>query len=320
MLAALLFAETRRVAELQHQLIAQQQQSQAERDEAARGQAELQKRVAELKEVISQFEARGKQIAGDGTPSDDAAGGETSAGEGKKAKEGFAGMMEKMFTDPAMKKMMRSQQAMGVRMMYSDLAKELGLSPDEANQIMDMLVDRQMAMARKSMKLLGGEQADGATAEEAGQDVNAAKEDYDKQLEGALGKDRFAKMQEYERTIGDRMQLTQYKQAFSASGVALEDRQAEGLLTIMKDERLKQPPSPLDAGAKDVGAAMKAMQSDETFDALMASQEDLNRRVLSRSRNVLTPDQMAQFEQIQKQNLEMQKMGMQMGRQMMKGK
>ena len=44
----------------------------------------------------------------------------------------------------------------------------------------------------------------------------------------------------------------------------------------------------------------------------------MNRRVLDRARSVLSPDQMAQFEQIQKQQMEMQKMGMKMGREMFK--
>ena len=88
----------------------------------------------------------------------------------------------------------------------------------------------------------------------------------------------------------------------------------------MKEERAKLPPSPFDPAAKDVGAALKAMQSEETVNALMTSQQDLNNRVLTRSRTVLSPDQMVQFEQIQKQQMDMQKTVMEMGRQFIKSK
>ena len=47
--------------------------------------------------------------------------------------------------------MMRGQQGVGVRMMYGDLAKELGLTPDEANQVMELLIDRQMDASSKAM-------------------------------------------------------------------------------------------------------------------------------------------------------------------------
>lgn len=88
----------------------------------------------------------------------------------------------------------------------------------------------------------------------------------------------------------------------------------------MKDERGKSVPSPLDSGAKDVGAAVQAMQSEEMFNKIMADQEARDQRVLSRARNVLAPDKMVQFEQIQKQQRDMQKMSMEMGRQFLNPK
>ena len=48
--------------------------------------------------------------------------------------ENFMKGLAKMLTDPAMKKSMRSQQLIGIRMLYSDLAKQLGLSPQENEQ------------------------------------------------------------------------------------------------------------------------------------------------------------------------------------------
>jgi len=66
-----------------------------------------------------------------------------AAGKGKE-KGNFMQTMAEMFNDPEMKKLMRGQQAMGVRMLYGDLAKELGLSPDEMEQVTEFLIDRQL--------------------------------------------------------------------------------------------------------------------------------------------------------------------------------
>ncbi len=324
-LGALVFADRQSIHELERQIAQLKQDAEARAADSAGAQAEVEKlrqKVDDGKQVIAQLEARGKEVAssgaGDKSPADGAAG-----GDGEKDKKGggdFGKMIQKMFSDPKMKGVMRSTQMMTMKMMYSDLAKELGLGADQANQVMELLGDRQMAIASKGMKMLGGESGDAASAEETGKEIEKSNEEYDAQLENLIGKDGMVKLKEYERTAGDRMQIQQYKQAFSAGGAPLDDRQSQGLLGIMKEERLKLPPSPLDPAAKDVGAAMKAIQSDETFNALMAGQQDLNARVLSRSRTVLSPDQMVQFEQIQKQQLDMQKMGMEMGRQFMKGK
>ena len=47
---------------------------------------------------------------------------------------------------------------------------------------------------------------------------------------------------------------------------------------------------------------------------LMAEREVVDQRVLSRARNVLSPDKMVQFEGIQKQAADLQKMQMEMAR------
>jgi hypothetical protein len=299
------------VSKLQAELAAAREQSAREAAESQRAR----EKVESYKAANEQLEARNKELAASGPP---AAAPVAANPDAKKDEGGFAGMMKKMFTDPEMKKAMRSQQAMGVQMMYGELAKELGLAPDDARQVMELLADRQMAMSAEGMKMFGGDAVDGGAAEESSKKIAESQKEYDAQLEAILGKDGMAKMKDYERTIGERMQMQQYKQAFAASGTPLEEKQAAGLLNIMKEERLKEAPSPLDPTNKDVGAAMKAMQSDEVFDKLMASQDELGRRVLTRARTVLSPDQMTQFEKIQKQQLDLQRMGMKMGRQMMK--
>lgn len=300
-----------RVAQLEAELTAAREVSAREAADSLR----LKEKVETYKTATEQLETRNKALAA-GAP---APAGEAGTDVGAKKEEGgFAGMMKKMFTDPEMKKTMRAQQTMGIQMMYGEMAKELGLAPDDARQVMELLADRQMAMSAAGMKMLGGETKDG-DMEEVGKQVNESREGYDNQIKAILGEDGYKQFQEYERTIGERAQMTQYKQAFNATGTPLNDAQATGLLNIMKEERIKEPASPLDPNNKDVGAAMKAMQSDETMDRLMANQDEFGKRVLTRARTVLSPDQMTQFEQIQKNQRDMQQMGMKMGREMMKG-
>ena len=246
-----------------------------------------------------------------------------AAKEGEKGDGGTGGFMKgvaKMFTDPEMKKAMRGQQSMMVRMMYGDLAKELGLAPEEANQLIELLTERQMGMAAKSMELMGDGGADAKKLEENGKSINASRKEYDAQINALLGEDRAKKFAEYERSIGDRMQMQQVQQAFTASGVPLQDSQRDGLMAIMKEERLKTPASPFDASNKDVSAQMKALQNADAVDKAMQQTQDFNTRVLTRARTVLTPEQINAFEAAQKQQVEMMQLGMKMSREMFKGK
>ncbi len=285
-----------------------------ERNEALAAESEqLRGRLAEVKTGTSEV---GVAVGGAGA----GAGAGAAAGEGK-ADETGAWMkgVAKMFKDPEMKKVMRTQQGMGIRMMYGDLAKELGLSPTEADKVMELLADRQMDASEKAMKAMDGAEKDPAKLAQAGQEAQQAVTDYDAKLTAALGPAKMAKLNEYERTLGDRMAMQQYTASFSAAGQPLDDSQRAGLLKIMTEERMKAPAGPLDPGNKDVAASMKAMQTGEDLEKSIETQRQLQQRVFDRAHAVLTPDQMNAFEAAQKQQLQMQEMGIKMSKAMFSG-
>ena len=304
-LAVFGFSQWQKVAELNQQIAQLRAEAAAQTAGAQEEVARLQRQIEDRTAVINQMEEQRKTIASHEATAEGA-----PAEEGAKAKapaSDFGSVMKKMFTDPSSKKMMRNMQMMGVKMMYADLAKELGLKPEQANLVMELLGDRQMALTTKGMKMMGGDAGEAASVDEVGRDAAATNEDYDAQLENILGKDGMAQLTEFEKSVGDRMQLAQYQQAFVASGLPLDENESRGLLNIMKEERAKQAPSPLDPGAKDVGAAMKAMQSEETYHKLMADREAVDQRVLAKARVVLSPDKMVQFQTIQTQTAETMK-------------
>ena len=315
-LAVFGFSEWQKVAELNQQIAQLRAQAAAQAASAKEETAKLHQQIEDRTSVINQMEEQRKTVASNAATATDAP--VEEGGKPKVPANDFGGMLKKMFTDPNSKKMMRNMQMMGVKMMYSDLAKELGLNPDQAGQVMELLGDRQMALTTQGMKVFDGKEADAAKTAEMGKEIESAKAEFDGQLESILGKDGMEKLSEYEKSVGERMQIQQYKQAFAANGLPLDDNESAGLLTIMKEERASQPASPLDPGSKDVGAAMQAMQSEETFNKLMQDQEAMDRRVLARAGKVLSPDKMVQFGKIQSDTTAMMKSQMDMARSMMK--
>jgi hypothetical protein len=307
----------------------QQVVAQMERDAAAaRGQADsdagevrkLKEQVKTYQVSVSQLEAINKEL-NSGKPGGNAA--NAAPGEPAVEKPAGAGFMKnlaKMFNDPKMKEMMRAQQATGVNMMYGSLAKELGLSPDEAKQVLALLAERQGELTAKGMKAFDKGAVDAQALAETGKETEAARAAYDEQLKNVLGADKFAKFQEYERTIGERFALDQVQRQLAAGGTPLEEKQTQGLLEIMKQERQQTPPTPFDAANRGGAAQAQAMQSDEAVNGWIKTQEDYNRRVLTRARTVLSPDQILAFEAAQKQQMEMQQMGVKMGREFFKAK
>ena len=312
-LGVALFLQIGKTDELREQLATVQKRVAVQSTE---GEAQ----VAKVQEQIEIFKSESEQLRQKLAERTSASGGEgakpgqDAAGETKPDGNWMKGIA-KMFNDPEMKKSMRAQQSFGIRMMYGDLAKELGLSPADADLIFDLLADRQMDMSAKAL----GADGDATKLEANAADAQKTKSDYDAEIKNILGEERMKKFEDYERTVGERMMLTQYQQSLTAAGAPLDDAQRKTLLGIMTEERLKKPPSPLDSGNKDVAGAMKALRTGEGFDQAMAAQRAVNDRVRLRAKTVLSPDQMNAFEVAQKQMFEMQEMGLKMGKAMMGG-
>jgi hypothetical protein len=304
-----------RLAEHYRALVAQMDKDAAgareENDSQATELRKLKDQTHSQKVAIEQLEARNKELA-----SAPASEGAKPTGGGSEAEKGggFMKSLAKVFNDPKSRDAMRAQQAAAVTMMYASLGKELGLAPDVARQVLAILGDRQADMAAQGMAMMSGDKKD---LDALGKETAKTREAYDDQLKGILGDDGFKKLGDYEKTIGDRFALDQIQRQLSASGTALEPAQSQGLLSIMKEERARSDvASPMSADPAQQG---KFIQDEAAADKWMNAQAEMNRRVIDRARTLLTPDQLNAFQTAQKQQLDMQQMGIRMSREMFKG-
>jgi len=233
---------------------------------------------------------------------------------------GMMAGMAKMFSTEEGKKMMRSQMAMGLKMQYGSLAKDLNLDPKLADQVFSLLGDRQMALSEATFGAMKGGALDEAATKEMGAKTEALKKEYDEKLKTVLGDTGMSQLQDYERTLGDRMMLNMHEQQFSATGSPLESAQRDSLLQIMKDERLKTPAGVFDpANGGDVSKTIAAVRDDGAIEKWIAQEQDYQQRVVQAATKTLNPDQVNALQESFKQQLEMQRFGVKMSKEMFKG-
>src|SRR5262249_54824771 len=126
----------------------------------------------------------------------------------------------------------------------------------------------------------------------------------DDDLKAFLGESRYALYQDYQMTVGDRLQLSQFVQMNGDNPVT--DQQTEQLLNIIKEERQSVGASTGQTFSGDHGKEdLEAMISDEQLDKLLKSQQSVNERVYLRAFQVLSPDQMQNFGRYQTNQLDM---------------
>lgn len=236
----------------------------------------------------------------------------SAEGEGRVGK-GMGEMLGKMMKDPAMREMMREQQKAAINMMYAGLFKDLNMTAEEKDKLRALLTDSQMRNIENAQGLFGG--GEKAPGEEARKELETAKKETDEQIKALLGEERFAYFQDYQKNMGERMQLDQFKNQLAGENLPLRDEQSALLLQIMKEEKLARPPV--------ISTDQTEMPKPDTFTAKKVDEqlkwmEEYNQRIADRVRNanVLTPEQLNQWLTFQEQQVSMQKLGLNMARQM----
>ena len=225
--------------------------------------------------------------------------------------------MAKMFNDPKMKEMIKTQQkaVMGpmIDKQYAALFKQLNMSPEESAQLKTLLVNKMLAGAEAGMALLD-DSTDAAQRAELTKQMKAATDEYDAQIRQFLG-DGYPAYQNYEKTVPDRMEVSQFGDQLSGDNSLSPDQQSQ-LIQAMSDARTgfkwttdysdKNPPN----------GDYAAMFSAEKIDQFTKEKEQFDQQFLEQAKKILTPAQLAQFEQYQVSQRQMQIMGMKMAGQM----
>jgi hypothetical protein len=102
-------------------------------------------------------------------------------------------------------------------------------------------------------------------------------------------------------------------------GVETSPEQTEQLLAIMRDEK-RNVQMNLGTPTPNPGQDWQSvLASDDVTQKIFAQQEEVNARVLERAAQVLTPEQLQKFGPVLQNQLEMQKAGLKMARQMFGG-
>lgn len=229
--------------------------------------------------------------------------------EDEEKPKGKGGFLARMFKDPEMRKMLAAQQASALRGYYSDFVKQANLTPDEAEKFFQLLQERQMALMDSSANMMAGGEVDMKAA-------TAAANTTDDALKDLLGSARFGEYQDFEKTLGDRIQVQQFSQQLGAVGPPLQDYQSQALIQIMSQEQANLPNFKSGHGA---GIQQATNMNPADMDQFSQQIDAMNQRVYNRAMSVLTPPQLSAFASFQKNMAAAQLAGLKMSQQMLKG-
>lgn len=233
-----------------------------------------------------------------------------SAADDADAGKGMSDMMSKMMKDPAMKEMIRSQQKTLMKSMYGALFKDLKLSPDDQKKLTDLMIDGQMGGVDNMGDFFS---KDDSARTNAINSVTQQQKKLNDDIKVLLGEEKFAQYEAYQKTVGDRMVLNQFQQQLGDT--SLRDDQMKQLLQLMTDEKARTPPIFSEDPARSA-EAFAQLSNEEALSKHFKWQEEYNKRVLDGAGRVLSPEQMKEFTEFQEAQLNQQRLGLKMAREM----
>ena len=207
----------------------------------------------------------------------------------------FFGRFAKMMEKPEMQDAMRGQQKLMLSTLYGSLFKKLGLPPEQLDELRELLVDKQMA----GMHMMGpGDQQTKAAA------FQDAQKETEQAVQELLNEEQYEIYEDYQATVGERMALSLFNQQLNEKAMPLDEAQEEELITLMVEERgrLSIPPP-----QEQQATWAEGMSSTDVLDRALQQQEELNKRVYERSREILSEPQQAVFRTFQESQIQMQK-------------
>jgi hypothetical protein len=317
LLGVLCITQSRRLSRHKEELATLNGELEQQVRQAAESQATNQRLKRERRQLLDQvnLNEQNHQLAAS-TPPATAPGEAPSPLESEKSDQHTGAMgklLAKMMQDPDTRKFIRDQQRQMMDSLYNPLIKHMGLAPEDAELLKDFITESQMNSAEMAGSMFGG----GSTNRtEVLNKLTAEQKETDGQIQAFLGGARYAQYKEYQQTLGERMQLNQFKVQTASDPNPLTDMQAEQLLAIMSEEKqgvAAATGQPLSGLGQDPTSA-QAFLSEEQMEKLLESQGIVNQRVNERARTVLSADQWESFSRYQTNQIEMMRMGIRMAR------
>lgn len=143
--------------------------------------------------------------------------------------------MAAAMTTPAGQEIARRQVRAELARQYPDIASELGLSPVEADAILDLLARQAADMTANALGMLAGGSGSAAALEEASRGMMERQEAAERELQAMLG-GRYPQWQEYQGTVAARQQVNQLRALLGSGENALSEEKAKPLIAALGAE------------------------------------------------------------------------------------
>jgi hypothetical protein len=191
---------------------------------------------------------------------------------------------------PAVQRYWHWQRKASLHRQYEGVGSVLGLSQAQENKLFEVLADEQINTMNPNSTFK--QPPDRATV---AQMMNDAKKRRDAEIAAVIGEGKLSQLQDYERTMPERLRVSMVGDQLRQMDVPLTDDQRGRLVDIMIEQSQLNPrPTP-----------QEGTPGEEVIKASLKWEEESDKAFLERAKSVLTPDQYERYRDYQAWQSEM---------------
>jgi hypothetical protein len=203
---------------------------------------------------------------------------------------------KKLLEDAEFRKARIAQIRSNIQLRSPNLARDLGLSPQEADALMTMVAEYQVRQeAFMTDAMAGGTTPDAAAIAELNRTQREMEQQHRSSIAALLGAERGAAFQEYQETASSRQRVTNLTNILNQAGKPLTSAQSKSLAALLVEEQRRQES---DSRVPPTAGQPRQSQADRTIES--------DRRVLAGAASFLDAQQIevmrARFEQVAARN------------------
>ena len=210
-----------------------------------------------------------------------------STDQAQAAQAGF--QMPRPELSPSYQKMMRAQFRANNRRTHAELGAYLGLSEEDANRLIDLISDQQLAMNTRSAQPLPTNVTD------MRQQWDQLQREHQKQIVDLIGPAKAEEFRKYQETMPARGEVEMIARQLEGSDAPLKDDQRKQLIAVIAEERGRVPMPQYDSNADPEAYAKIANDW----------QSDYEQRVNAQARAILDNEQYNAYSDYQQWQKEM---------------
>jgi hypothetical protein len=234
---------------------------------------------------------------------------QTAPSDPTNMRERFVNQQRALMKDPEYRTALLKQQRMMMGRQYPYLAEDLELTPEQTEQLLDLLAEQQIESMQETNAIDPSTlQSDPSAMTQYQQAMEERRKANEAALTEAIGVEGMQRWQDYQRTMGSRFRAVQLSEALRTSGMPLRTDQEKALRLALADhEKQMQQEAESFASQFNTGAGSTLKGRLKIEEEQLERTAKYYERARTSVAGILTPEQLDQYKSIHEQELAMRR-------------